>query len=50
MKVAPVRADVSEIAPNSNVEITGALPPSRAEHTSSTAPKIAMPKTRAAIY
>ena len=50
MKVAPVRADVSEIAPNSSVEITGALPAAKPARTSSAAPKIAMPKTRAAIY
>ncbi len=50
MKVAPVRADVSEITPDSSVEITGALPAAKPAHTNSAAPKIAMPKTRAALY
>lgn len=50
MKVAPVRADVSEIAPNSSVEITGTLPVANSTHRISAAPKIAMPKTRASLY
>lgn len=50
MKVAPVRVDVSEIAPNSSVEITGTLPAVQPVHANGAAPKIAMPKTRAALY
>ncbi|ACI94672.1 conserved hypothetical protein [Afipia carboxidovorans OM5] len=48
MKVAPVSADIGEVRPNSNVEITGTLP---AAHTAarSSAPKIAMPATRASL-
>ena len=50
MKVAPARVDVSEIAPNSSVEITGTLPAVQPVHANGVAPKIAMPKTRAALY
>lgn len=50
MKVAPVRVDVSEVAPNSSVEITGTLPAVQPVHANGAAPKIAMPKTRAALY
>ena len=50
MKVAPVRADISQAEPNSNVEITGALPIAKSAHASSAAPKNAMPTTRASLY
>ena len=50
MKVAPVRVDVSEVAPNTSVEITGTLPAVQPVHANGAAPKIAMPKTRAALY
>ena len=50
MKVAPVRADISQAEPNSTVEITGALPFGKTAHATSAAPKIAMPKTRASLY
>jgi hypothetical protein len=49
MKVAPVRADVSEIQPDSTVGVAStmsAVPPARAGG----APKVAMPKTRASLY
>ena len=49
MKVAPVNADVSEVVPNSNVEITGTLPVAPSAHAASAAPKIAMPQTRASL-
>jgi len=50
MKVAPVRADISQAEPNSNVEITGALPIAKSAHASGAASKNAMPTTRASLY
>ena len=49
MKVAPVRADVSEIEPNSSVEITGALPVAKPARAASAAPTSATRETRASL-